>query len=582
MNETKQKEPVLVPPPDVPAAAPAPPEDESSRALAYERLLDRMATLSQVFGTAHDLTSVFRALRDFALASTPGIGIFISLYDQERNERTAVYAWSEGQEIDLSTLPPMPMTDSPHSRAVSTNQVIITDNLQAALANQSHILVAGEVDPRLPRSSLAAPMAFMGRTLGAVEVQSPVPAAFKPEHATAMRMAANLAAVAIENVRLLERELERAEREAESEKMRSLGQLAAGVAHDFNNALAAVLGRTQLLLRSATDERQRRNLEVIETAALDAAETVRRIQTFARRAPAEQTTSVSVARLVADAMQLTRTRWEDDARAHGRHYDIEFRREFEGGDEISANPSELREVLVNLIFNALDAMPQGGRIDLREFKRGPLIVVEVRDSGHGISSSLLDRIFEPFFTTKGPQGSGLGLAVSYGIIHRHGGEIEVESEEGRGTTFRLCFPQTRPRVFSSAVTHRQSTLPERRVLVVDDEQVVREVLVEMLTTLGQQVEAVDSAAAALEALERGRFDLMITDLSMPAMDGLTLAAEVRRRYPWMAIALTTGYGQTTPGGAPDPALIDAMVNKPFKLSDLENTLFTLHAGLDNK
>jgi len=104
----------------------------------------------------------------------------------------------------------------------------------------------------------------------------------------------------------------------------------------------------------------------------------------------------------------------------------------------------------------------------------------------------------------------------------------------------------------------------------------------MLTTLGQQVEAVESAPDALEALGRARFDLMITDLSMPAMDGLTLAAEVRRLYPWMAIALSTGYGQTTPGGAPDPALIDAMVNKPFKLSDLENTLFTLYAGLDNK
>ncbi|HEV2765969.1 MAG TPA: ATP-binding protein, partial [Pyrinomonadaceae bacterium] len=378
------------------------------------------------------------------------------------------------------------------------------------------------------------------------------------------------------------RELDRAEREAESEKMRSLGQLAAGVAHDFNNALAAVLGRTQLLLRAATDERQRRNLEVIETAALDAAETVRRIQTFARRAPAEQTANVSVARLVADAMQLTRTRWEDDARAHGRHYDIQFTREFEGGDEISANPSEVREVLVNLIFNALDAMPQGGRIELREFKRGQLVVVEVRDTGHGIPRPLLDRIFEPFFTTKGPQGSGLGLAVSYGIIHRHGGQIEVESDEGRGTTFRLCFPQTRPRVFASQVTHRQSALPERRVLVVDDEQVVREVLVEMLTTLGQQVEAVGSALDALEALNRARFDLLLTDLSMPVMDGLTLAAEVRRLYPWMAIALSTGYGQTTPGGAPDPALIDAMVNKPFKLSDLENTLFTLYAGLDSK
>src|SRR3712207_4482186 len=316
MNEPKQKQPGFAPAlteprhaPDAPEPdAPEAPDSEASLALAYERLLDRIATLSQVFGTAHDLTSVFRALRDFAVASTPCNGIFISLYDQERNERNAVYAWSEGVEVDLSTLPPMPMTDSPHSRAVLTNQVIVTDDLQTAIANQSHLYVAEEVDSRLPRSSLAAPMAFMGRTLGAVEVQSHTPSAFKTEHATAMRMAANLAAVAIENVRLLERALDRAEREAESEKMRSLGQLAAVVAPDFNNALAATPARPHLLLRPATDERRRPTPEVIETPALAAAEPVRRTQTCARRAPAEQTANVSVARLVADAMQLTRTR----------------------------------------------------------------------------------------------------------------------------------------------------------------------------------------------------------------------------------------------------------------------------------
>ncbi|HVF51385.1 MAG TPA: ATP-binding protein, partial [Pyrinomonadaceae bacterium] len=423
------------------AGEPAPPEREPrAGTIEYEKLLDRLASVAQAFGTARELKTIFRALRAFAVASTPSMGIFISLYDQERNERTAVYASSEGEEVDLSTLPPMPMTDSPHSRAVLTNQIIITDDLEQAVVNQSHVYVAAEVDPRRPLSSLVTPMTFMGRTLGAVEVQSPHPAAFTQADATAMRMAANLAAVAIENVRLLERELDRAEREAESEKMRSLGQLAAGVAHDFNNALAAILGRTQLLLRSVKDEKQRRNLEVIETASLDAAETVRRIQTFARRAPGEQLDTVSVARLITDAMQLTRTRWEDDARAHGLHYDINFTRDFEGSDEISASPSEVREVLVNLIFNALDAMPAGGRIDMRETKRDAYVVVEVSDTGHGVPEGLRDRIFEPFFTTKGPQGSGLGLAVSYGIIHRHEGTIEVVSEAGSGSTFNIKLP----------------------------------------------------------------------------------------------------------------------------------------------
>ena len=235
-------------------------------------------------------------------------------------------------------------------------------------------------------------------------------------------------------------ERERAEREAEAEKMRSLGQLSAGVAHNFNNALTAILGRTQLLLRTAGDEKQRHSLKVIETAALDAAEMVRRIQTFARRAPGRQLSRVSLAQLVGDAMQLARPRWEHDARAAGRAYEVRFARDLEGADEVEANPSELREVFVNLIFNALDAMPDGGRIHLRERRDGDWLVVEVEDDGPGIPPELQARIFEPFFTTKGPQGSGLGLAISYGVIKHHGGTIEVRSQPARGTTFTLRFP----------------------------------------------------------------------------------------------------------------------------------------------
>ena len=239
----------------------------------------------------------------------------------------------------------------------------------------------------------------------------------------------------------------RFEREAESEKMRSLGQLSAGVAHNFNNALAAVLGRTQLLLRSVTDERHRRSLEVIETATQDAAEIVRRIQTFARRAPSAQFNKVSLAALITDAMQLTRTSWEDDAYVHNLRYEVTFTNEAGDDDHVAANATEVREIFVNLIFNALDAMPAGGRIEVRESKRDAWLVVEVRDTGDGIPPEFRERIFEPFFTTKGSQGSGLGLAVSYGIIKRHGGIIEVGSAPGGGTIFTLKFP------------HRQS-IPE--------------------------------------------------------------------------------------------------------------------------
>ncbi|MGI9105233.1 MAG: hybrid sensor histidine kinase/response regulator [Pyrinomonadaceae bacterium] len=236
----------------------------------------------------------------------------------------------------------------------------------------------------------------------------------------------------------------RFEQEAESEKMRSLGQLSAGVAHNFNNTLAAILGRTQLLLRSVTDEKHRRSLEVIETATQDAAEIVRRIQTFARRAPSAQFRRVSLAQLVTDAVQLTRTSWEDDAHARNLRYDVNFINEIAGDDLIEANASEMREVFVNLIFNALDAMPSGGTLELRGSRREASLLVEVGDTGEGIPPDFHDRIFEPFFTTKGSQGSGLGLAVSYGIIKRHHGTIEVASAPGPGTIFTLSFPAAPP------------------------------------------------------------------------------------------------------------------------------------------
>ena len=230
-----------------------------------------------------------------------------------------------------------------------------------------------------------------------------------------------------------------AEQQAELEKMRSLGQLSAGVAHNFNNVLAAILGRTQLLLRATTDERQRRNLAVIETAALDAAEIVRRIQTFSRRAPAEKFQVVSLTQLLADAIQLTRTRWADEAHARGLSYDVRLDSDCAGHDRLAASPSELREVFVNLLLNSLEAMPTGGHIHCRVRCTDEQLTAEIEDTGPGIAPELIARIFEPFFTTKGAQGTGLGLAVSYGIVKRHGGEIEVNSTPGAGTTFTLRF-----------------------------------------------------------------------------------------------------------------------------------------------
>ena len=232
-----------------------------------------------------------------------------------------------------------------------------------------------------------------------------------------------------------------AERSQQADKLRALGQLASGVAHDVNNDLAAILGRVQRLMRNPEYDSLRRDLEVIETAALDSAQTVRRIQNFARQQGHADFEPVDLNGLVRDAIEITRTRWLDDAQSRGIKYTVEF--EAANIPPILGDGSQLREVFVNLIINALDAMPKGGalRASSSLIEDGE-VQVRLSDDGIGIPRRIRERIFEPFFSTKGASGTGMGLAVSYGIVTRHSGRIDVDSEAGRGATFTLTFPFT--------------------------------------------------------------------------------------------------------------------------------------------
>ncbi|MBI5841868.1 MAG: PAS domain S-box protein [Chloroflexi bacterium] len=193
----------------------------------YERLLERLAHLAQAVGTARDLTSVFRGLREFAEASVPCNGLFVSLYDPGKQERICVYSGGDGEEDDVSMLPPMPMNDGPHSRAIASGQIVVTDDLQSALAGKPVVTLGADKDPRLPQSSLAVPLTVLGRVVGAFEVQSVQPSAYRQQHITAMRMAANLAAIAAENVQMLERERQlRLGAEMSEERYRTLAEAA--------------------------------------------------------------------------------------------------------------------------------------------------------------------------------------------------------------------------------------------------------------------------------------------------------------------------------------------------------------------
>jgi signal transduction histidine kinase len=243
-----------------------------------------------------------------------------------------------------------------------------------------------------------------------------------------------------------EKEAERQRRAmAQSEKLRALGQLAGGVAHDLNQSLGLVVGHSELALDSMQQVPNlppdlRESLETIMQGALDGAQTVRRLQTFVRGQPEGQAERISLGSLVTDVVRLTAPRWRDAAQAAGAPVSVSVNLELAGDDEVMGWSSSLREALTNLVFNALDAMPRGGDLQLGVRSVDAMVAVEVIDTGAGMPPEVAARIFEPFFTTKGERGTGLGLAMVYGMAQRHRAELEVASKRGVGTTIRLLFP----------------------------------------------------------------------------------------------------------------------------------------------
>jgi PAS domain S-box-containing protein len=363
---------------------------------------------------------------------------------------------------------------------------------------------------------------------------------------------------------------EERDRAARADKLRALGQLASGVAHDFNNSLAAILGRAQLILRRVKDEELLRSLGIIVTAAEDAAATVRRIQTFARKSVATELEMLEVGNLLRDAIEFTRTRWQNEALAAGIEIDVTLNAEPECFT--LGNASELREVFVNLIVNAVDAMPNGGSLKLCCQRDADRIRLRFADTGTGMKEEIRERIFEPFYTTKGVHGTGLGLAVSYGIIERHEGMISVESKLGMGTTFHIALPLTQHQPETSDVGEKTSMMKSLSILVIDDEEFVRETLGEILAALSHDVQTADSGRVALEKIATKHFDVVFTDLAMPEMDGWETARAIRQLEPHLPLVLVTGYGSTLEAPTGEKNLVDAIIGKPFAFDQVTAVL----------
>jgi GAF domain-containing protein/CheY-like chemotaxis protein len=388
----------------------------------------------------------------------------------------------------------------------------------------------------------------------------------------------DLAALALRSVRLFtERtraygELAAAQDQlVRTEKLRALGEMASGVAHDFNNLLAAILGRAQLMQREVADPRHRQWLEVIERSAIDGAHTVRRLQEFTRIRRDPPLVAVDVNRIAREALEMTQSRWRDDV--HGRGVIIEIRTALGPVPEIAGDPVELREVLTNLILNAVDAMPKGGLLSVASVAVGTEVHLTVTDSGIGMSDAVRRRIFDPFFTTKGPQGTGLGLAMTYGIIARHGGRIEVESEEGHGSTFRLVFPGTRALAVPPEPQGEPLVAPTALAcLVVDDEVSVGTLLGDVFESGGHRAVVCVDGADAIARFRAERFDVVFTDLAMPGVSGWQVARAVKAIAPDVPVFIVTGFGVELSPEECRAHGVDAVLTKPLSIQELLDTV----------
>ncbi len=507
------------------------------RALStYERLLERVSGLAQTFGTARDLAAIFRALKEFTLVSVPCQGLFVSLYDPVRDVRAAVYGWADDVELDTSQLPPMPVTASgPNSRAVRTNQVVITSDYMEETRGHPAVLVGPDNGLR-PQSSLAAPMSVMGRVIGTIEVQTYDQAAYTEEHATAMRMAANLAAVAIENVRLLERES--TARAAAEESNRLKDEFLATVSHELRTPLTAILGWSRMLEGGLETEMAARAIETIKRNAKAQAQIIDDILDVSRIITGNlylELHPIELAPVLESAINVVRP----TAEAKGIHIELDFERE---PMVVSGDANRLQQVFWNLLSNAVKFTPPGGNVNLSLRQLDSEVELEITDTGQGIDPGFLPFVFDRFrqadsTSTRQHGGLGLGLAIARQLIEIHAGNITAASDgDGKGATFRLRLPligslaklnvQPNGVEQNAQPTQAPDVLAGIQVLVVDDDLDTLELLTAALEQRSATVTAVSSAAAAMAAIMAARPHVLISDIAMPGEDGYDLIKKV--------------------------------------------------------
>jgi signal transduction histidine kinase/ActR/RegA family two-component response regulator len=429
-----------------------------------------------------------------------------------------------------------------------------------------------------PQSAVFLPISVDGSCLGALVLGSRERGAFAPEEIGLLESMALYLAIALRNARLYResqdalRELRATQHELiRTEKQRELGEMAAGIAHQLNNSLGGILGFVELALAQTSEESLADLLAELRKAALDAAETVSRINLFGRQQPGEEKrVATDLGQLAEGTLMLTRYKWQNLALMEGSR--IETETQFDECAPVWGKPNELREVVTNLIMNAVDAMPDGGTLGLRTYCEGNWACLSLSDTGVGMDPDTLSRVFDRHFTTKGDGGSGVGLSISRELVRAHDGELEVASEVGKGSVFTLRLPLREDPGAEAPLEAPASAQPASgaplRVLLAEDDPGVQEVVALMLEYQGLQVQSVGTGRAAIEAFAAGSFDLLITDMRLPEGTGDAVAQRIHEQSPSTPIVLMTGLDDALSEALLARWGVACVLRKPVTIQDL--------------
>lgn len=518
------------------------------------------AELARLVASSAGLEGVLRAAADLIALRLPADRITVYVLDAERSSFAVREVSSNGSGFVVRIRPP----------------------ITGAAAEEMRQMLAGGVESRFKNGVLQVELVASGEVVGALEIAGhEVP--LGEQERRLLSLAADQISSCVRQERLSD-QLERKQRDladtkqhlARSRWLESLGQLVAGTAHEFNNVISAILGRAQLLRRTVASPEVLRSLDVIEQAAMDGSGLVKRIRDRLQDAGPTHTRPVQLNMLVRETVERAATRIE--GRIGGGPISLEI--EPRPARPVLAHATELRQVLTNLIYNAVDAMPQGGRLVVRTGSTPEKNEVwfEVEDEGSGMDEETRARVFEPFFTTKGSNGTGLGLSVSHEIIARHGGRFEVESAPQCGTRFRAVLPAhlgsdlfITPRHGMEAIRIAEHVRPEvapkpekPAILVIDDDVAVLDVLSEMLRTADYQVVKAASGEEGLALFQASSFDLVFTDLGMPSMNGWEVVAAIKAQSPSTPIGVITGWEATVDRDRLHQLGVDLILAKPFR------------------